>query len=150
MSEDLHVTRLRCRMQAATWRSPWWPRRARSPRILWCPASVSFLTTEPTDTSSSGKVSTTGVKPARPTDRPGTGRGEGALVFPPVNKLNVRRSPECNTCWSKLTACVYAGKDANSEERHAVLNTAESFISKMNYPSFTRVETHTHTQSHLR
>uniref|UniRef100_A0AAZ1WV68 Gelsolin n=1 Tax=Oreochromis aureus TaxID=47969 RepID=A0AAZ1WV68_OREAU len=29
---------------------------------------------------------------------------------------------------------------ANSEERHAVLNTAESFISKMNYPSYTRVQ----------
>ncbi|XP_039902567.1 gelsolin-like isoform X4 [Simochromis diagramma] len=35
---------------------------------------------------------------------------------------------------------IWKGKDANSEERHAVLNTAESFISKMNYPSFTRVQ----------
>uniref|UniRef100_A0A669AX97 Gelsolin n=1 Tax=Oreochromis niloticus TaxID=8128 RepID=A0A669AX97_ORENI len=35
---------------------------------------------------------------------------------------------------------IWKGKDANSEERHAVLNTAESFISKMNYPSSTRVQ----------
>uniref|UniRef100_A0A668SZA8 Gelsolin n=1 Tax=Oreochromis aureus TaxID=47969 RepID=A0A668SZA8_OREAU len=35
---------------------------------------------------------------------------------------------------------IWKGKDANSEERHAVLNTAESFISKMNYPSYTRVQ----------
>ncbi|XP_050925438.1 gelsolin [Lates calcarifer] len=35
---------------------------------------------------------------------------------------------------------VWKGKDANSEERHAVLKSAEQFIHKMNYPTHTQVQ----------
>lgn len=35
---------------------------------------------------------------------------------------------------------VWKGKDANTEERHAVLKTSEQFIHKMNYPSHTQVQ----------
>ncbi|KAL7391201.1 hypothetical protein ABVT39_005954 [Epinephelus coioides] len=35
---------------------------------------------------------------------------------------------------------VWKGKDANTEERHAVLKSAEQFICKMNYPKYTQVQ----------
>ncbi|XP_068559550.1 gelsolin-like isoform X2 [Cebidichthys violaceus] len=35
---------------------------------------------------------------------------------------------------------IWKGKDANTEERRAVLKSAEKFISKMNYPSYTQVQ----------
>ncbi|XP_076010185.1 gelsolin-like [Genypterus blacodes] len=35
---------------------------------------------------------------------------------------------------------VWKGKDANTEERHAVMKSAEQFIKKMNYPPYTRVQ----------
>ncbi|XP_034548396.1 gelsolin-like isoform X2 [Notolabrus celidotus] len=35
---------------------------------------------------------------------------------------------------------VWKGKDANNEERHAVLQSADQFIKKMNYPAYTRVQ----------
>ena len=38
-----------------------------------------------------------------------------------------------------MCVCVHAGKDANTEERHAVLKTSEQFIQKMNYPTYTQV-----------
>nr|XP_043883030.1 gelsolin-like [Solea senegalensis] len=35
---------------------------------------------------------------------------------------------------------VWKGKDANTEERHAVLKNAQQFIHKMNYPEYTQVQ----------
>uniref|UniRef100_A0A8C4HEB7 Gelsolin n=1 Tax=Dicentrarchus labrax TaxID=13489 RepID=A0A8C4HEB7_DICLA len=35
---------------------------------------------------------------------------------------------------------IWKGKDANPEERHAVLKTSEQFIHKMNYPTYTQVQ----------
>uniref|UniRef100_UPI0037E77E08 gelsolin-like n=1 Tax=Semicossyphus pulcher TaxID=241346 RepID=UPI0037E77E08 len=35
---------------------------------------------------------------------------------------------------------VWKGKDANNEERHAVLKSSEQFIQKMNYPTYTQVQ----------
>ncbi|XP_035514264.1 gelsolin b [Morone saxatilis] len=35
---------------------------------------------------------------------------------------------------------IWKGKDANPEERHAVLKTSEQFIHKMNYPTHTQVQ----------
>ncbi|KAM7018461.1 gelsolin-like [Tautogolabrus adspersus] len=35
---------------------------------------------------------------------------------------------------------VWKGKDANNEERHAVLKSSELFIHKMNYPAYTQVQ----------
>lgn len=37
---------------------------------------------------------------------------------------------------------MYTGKDANTEEREAVLKSAEHFIQKMNYPEYTEVQKH--------
>ena len=38
-----------------------------------------------------------------------------------------------------LCVCVCAGKEANPEERHAVLQSSEQFIIQMNYPTHTQV-----------
>ncbi|XP_074495806.1 gelsolin-like isoform X1 [Sebastes fasciatus] len=35
---------------------------------------------------------------------------------------------------------VWKGKDANTDERHAVLKSAEQFINKMNYPTYTQIQ----------
>ncbi len=48
-----------------------------------------------------------------------------------------------------MCVCACIGKDANNEERHAVLKSAELFIHKMKYPTHTQVDTHTHTQVDL-
>ncbi|MEQ2182619.1 hypothetical protein GOODEAATRI_024241, partial [Goodea atripinnis] len=36
---------------------------------------------------------------------------------------------------------VWKGKDANSDERHAVLQSSEKFLQQMNYPPYTQVNT---------
>ncbi|MEQ2261914.1 hypothetical protein XENORESO_017863, partial [Xenotaenia resolanae] len=35
---------------------------------------------------------------------------------------------------------VWKGKDANSDERHAVLQSSEKFLQQMNYPPYTQVQ----------